>query len=277
MSASQCRCLGPTGNGGVGRTSRRAADAPRDVAGGRRAVIGLLGAMIVLGAGLLPPNRSRAQEAPAKAEAPKESEPAKQDQEAVEPLSVRYRFIETYSDEEKPARPDMIGPYQVGSLETVQFEDEKPQGAPDRNEGTIQVIYTERPAKVTKLGEVTDLIRYYDEFRPGGTFNAVRATPPLVKGLTLWCRLHKGGTPEIMSLTDQRPLREEEFNVITRIRCSSPSSRPSCPRCRAESGTPGRSHAGRAGRSWAMQCPKMANLTSRGPWSRSARPPTKRP
>jgi hypothetical protein len=196
MSASQCHCLGPTGDGG------------------RRAAIGLLGAMIVLGAGLLQPGRSRAQETPAKAEAAKGSDPA-QVQESVEPLSVRYRFSETYSVDEKPAKPELIGSYQVGSLETVRVEVEKAQGAPDRNEGTIQAIYTERPAKVTKLGEVTDLIRYYDEFRPGGSFQAVPAQPPLVKGLLLWCRFQRAGLPLIMSLTDQRPLREEEFGAIT--------------------------------------------------------------
>jgi hypothetical protein len=214
MSASQCRCLGPTGNGGVGRPSRCAADTPQEGVVGRRAAIGLLGALIVLGAGLLLPGRSRAQEAPAKAEAPKESEPA-QVQDSVEPLSARYRFIETYGVEENPDKPELIVQFEVGSLETVKQEIEKAQGAPDRFLGTIQAIYTERPAKVTKLGEVTDLVRRYDEFRPGGDFHAKSATPPLVKGLSIWCRFQRGGVPEIISLTDQRPLRQEEFSVIT--------------------------------------------------------------
>jgi hypothetical protein len=200
MSASQCRCDGPTGDGGVGRSSWRVA-------------IGLLGAIFVLGAGLLHPGRSRAQEAPAKAEAPKGDDSEKA-QEETGALSLRYRFVEKYAVEENAAKPELIGVLQVGSREDVKVEVERAEGAPLRNEGTIRAIYTERPAKVTKLGEVTDLVRLYEMYNFGGSFSVKPVDPPLLKDLTIWCRLLKDGPVEMISLTPGRLLREEEFNAI---------------------------------------------------------------
>ncbi len=208
MGASRFRCLDPTGNGVGGRSSWCV---PRGHVGGRHATIGWLVALIVLDAGLLPAGRARAQEAQPKSEAAKIAEPA---EAHVEPLSARYRFTETYAVEENATKPELITQYQVGSLETNRVEVENAQGAPDRSEGSIQVIYTERAAKVNKLGEVTDLVRRYDGFRAGGIYQAVEATPPMIKGLSVWCTLQRYGVPKILSLTDQRPLRQEEYNLI---------------------------------------------------------------
>ena len=47
----------------------------------------------------------------------------------------------------------MLTQYRVGSRDTVKVVRERPQGAPDRVESSLQMIYTERVAKVRKAGE----------------------------------------------------------------------------------------------------------------------------
>ncbi len=216
MSASQCRGLGPAGHGG-GRGARCTPGASRGAVGGRRGAVGLGVAIIALGIGLIQPGRSGGQEpaakAKAKAEAPKAAEPAPA-LDTTGALSLRYRFIEAYSVDENPSKPELIGSYQVGSLETINSEEERAQGAPVRKGYNVRVLYTERAAKVTKFGEVTDLVRRYDDFRVGGDLAVLPATPPLLKDLSIWCTFQKVGLPMIISLTDQRPLRQEEFSLI---------------------------------------------------------------
>src|SRR5947209_166060 len=130
MSESQCRWVGSAGNDDSGRASGRWGDPPRGTGrGGRRVRTGVLGVLVVLGWGLVQPGWSAGQEAPAAGEATPKSEPPR-DQEAAEPLSLRYRFIEKYGLEVDPAKPELLTQYQGGVLETFKAEIEKPQGAP---------------------------------------------------------------------------------------------------------------------------------------------------
>ncbi len=172
----------------------------------------VLGILVVLGAGLLQPGWSRGQQAPAGIEAPKEAAPAPA-QDAIEPLGLKYRFIETYGVADNPVKPYLITQYQVGVRDVIKTETEKTQGAPDRTEGSILVIYTEGPAQVNKLGEATDAVRRYDRVRTDGVLKGPPANPPLLQGLNIWYRVRKGGFPEIINLTEGRTLRESEYHA----------------------------------------------------------------
>ncbi len=108
----------------------------------------------------------------------------------------------------------MIVQYQVGTFEKIRIETEKSQGAPDQTGFSYRSIYTERPAKVGRLGEVTDSVRRYDRFEPfslSGTrlTNAVAAS--FFQGLTVWYQVSTRGNPEVISLTANRPIRDEEY------------------------------------------------------------------
>ncbi len=82
----------------------------------------------------------------------------------VDALSVRYRFTEKYATTEDPKNPELISEYKVACRATVKTVTEKPQGAPAQSQTSSQMIYTERPAKVGRLGEVTHAVRRYDTF-----------------------------------------------------------------------------------------------------------------
>ena len=59
-------------------------------------------------------------------------------------------FLRGYSVEPDAKKPDALTQYQVGSRETVKVVRDRPQGAPDRVESNLQMIYTERAAKVSR-------------------------------------------------------------------------------------------------------------------------------
>ncbi len=89
----------------------------------------------------------------------------------------------------------MIVEYQVGLLETIRYETEKAQGAPDRSEHTAQTIYTERAAKVSNTGQAIDMVRRYDKLKivPAPPRNPSR--PPLLQDMTIWYHLRTGRVP----------------------------------------------------------------------------------
>jgi hypothetical protein len=132
---------------------------------------------------------------------------------SAEPLSVRFRLIEKYTLTPDALKPELINTYQVGIRATNKTVIDKPQGAPDRYESKMQMIYTEAPAKVGKMGEVLDAVRYFD------TFNLKSDVPPAVplfKGLKILLHVQPGADTQILSLTEGRSLREAEFAEITR-------------------------------------------------------------
>jgi hypothetical protein len=179
----------------------------------------------VLGYGPLP-GRAWAQETPARIEAaPKTEAPggaklpdsvAESPQSTAEALSLRYRFIEKYSPTEDPNHPELLTQYRVGIEETQKTEREKPQGAPDRAEISRRTFYTERAARVGKLGEVTSAVRRYDSFKRTEPAPLHPPTPPLFERLTIWLKRQSGRKPLVLSLTPNRPLREFEFSEITK-------------------------------------------------------------
>jgi hypothetical protein len=122
MSESQSRAVGSTGKDDGGRAAWHGENPGQGSSRGRRpVVIGVLGALVALGAVLIQTRHSLGQEPPPKAEVAREPAPA-QPQESAEPLSIRYRFIEKYGLAPDLAKPELITEYLVGSLETIKTE-----------------------------------------------------------------------------------------------------------------------------------------------------------
>ena len=131
-------------------------------------------------------------------------------------LTHRYRFIETYTKVEEKAGPALIGQYQVGIMEVLKDSVETASGKPKESEITRQTIFTERPAEVSSLGVVGATIRNYVRFqvRPDDVVRTPGPRP--LDGLTLFYRTRAGESPEILSLSEDRRLREREYEVAAR-------------------------------------------------------------
>src|SRR5262249_55311272 len=123
-------------------------------------------------------------------------------------------FREVYGLEGAPSQLYPITQYAVGLRQNLKLVREKPRGAPERVESWVNTVYTERAANVTKLGDVIAAIRRYDSFDQGPKAPN-SPNPALFQGLTVWVTRGKGGSlPQILSLTNDRPLRESEYNAM---------------------------------------------------------------
>jgi hypothetical protein len=134
----------------------------------------------------------------------------------VADLTTRYRFVEHYATDPARAQPGEIGQYRVASRDVIRIVTDKPQGAPDRSERVVQVIYTERPAVVSSLGQLTDTVRRYDALRlsPAQETRPSAARP--LEGLELWYKAKPGGVPRVISLNEGRRISETEFKITLR-------------------------------------------------------------
>jgi hypothetical protein len=131
-------------------------------------------------------------------------------------LSLRYRFAEKYGLTEDPAQRYLLWKYKVGIIEAIHTEVEQQQSAPKRDEAVQQIIYTERPARIGRRGEVIEAVRRYDAYKVKGANALQAANPPLFKGLTVWYQRRAIPPPLILTLTENRPLREQEYSGILR-------------------------------------------------------------
>jgi hypothetical protein len=214
MDYRHSRYVGPVDDDQVGQVSRQSGHWIRSKRSGRgRLAVEVFQILAVLALGLVPIDRARAQQdPPAKAEVPKDAVP--KEAAPQEALSARYRFTERYSLTDDPAKPELVNEYQVAMRGTYKTVTDKPQGAPERSESSSHLIYTERAAKVTKIGELSDAVRRYTQFRLKSTMQISPAKPPLFEGLTIWYHRRPGEDPQIFSRTKDRPLRELEFGQI---------------------------------------------------------------
>ncbi|MGC8643489.1 MAG: hypothetical protein ACP5XB_26835, partial [Isosphaeraceae bacterium] len=126
-------------------------------------------------------------------------------------LSAHYRFLERYTDD--PTKTDFLNSYRVATLETVKMRTENPQGAPSSNQMVVQTIYTERVAKLTKDGQVAELIRRYDRASLKSTLEIRPFKTKLLENMTILYRLQPSVVPEVLSLTG-RQMRQAEYNTI---------------------------------------------------------------
>lgn len=145
----------------------------------------------------------------------KSAAPARQ----VGDLITRFRFIEKYAPSVDAAKPRDVTQYRVASRDVLKMMREKPQGTPDRQESTVQVIYVERPAVLSASGAVTDAVRKYEALRstPAPGNEAKAGTPRPLEGLTLWYKSKPGGSPLIMALSEGRRLRETEYAINAKL------------------------------------------------------------
>jgi hypothetical protein len=157
---------------------------------------------------------------PAPEEAEKKAEPANPAVEraaamnALEALSTSFKFVERYGIEHDPNRPQVLTQYRVGMIETTKYEIERAQGTPERAQRSRIIIYAERAAKVGKLGELLGLVRRYDTVVLRDLVQSRPLNPPLLQGLTVWYQLRPPLRPQIVSLSPDRPIREDEYEMI---------------------------------------------------------------
>ena len=135
------------------------------------------------------------------------AEPAAEKQD----VSQRYRFLERYGANDDPTRPELLVQYQVGFRETIKVTREKPQGAPDQDHVSSHCIYTERVAKLAKGGFVTEVIRHYDKVHFKTSLDIPRYKTKLLEGLTVLYRQQPRSLPQVVCLTPNRQLRQQEY------------------------------------------------------------------
>ncbi|HWT83580.1 MAG TPA: hypothetical protein VN648_32830, partial [Candidatus Methylomirabilis sp.] len=126
-------------------------------------------------------------------------------------VSQRYRFLERYGATDDPTRPELLVQYQVGFRETIKVTREKPQGAPDQDHVSSHCIYTERVAKLAKGGFVTEVIRHYDKVDFKTSLDIPRYKTKLLEGLTVLYRQQPRSLPQVVCLTPNRQLRQQEY------------------------------------------------------------------
>ncbi len=134
--------------------------------------------------------------------------------DAAEALSTSFKFVERYALEPEPAHPQVLTQYRVGMLETTKYEIERAQGAPERTQRSRTILYAERAAKVGKLGNPIDLVRRYDTVILRDLVQPRPLNPPLLQGLTIWYHLRPPLRPQIVSVTPDRRIREDEYAMI---------------------------------------------------------------
>ncbi len=130
-------------------------------------------------------------------------------------LSQRFRFLERYSPNEEPPRPELLVQYQVGFRESVKLTREVPQGAPERTEVSSQGIYTERVAKLAKGATVAEVVRRYDKFNIKTTQPMPRYKTKLLEGLNFLLRVQPHSLLQVICLTEKRQLRRQEYILVT--------------------------------------------------------------
>ncbi len=190
------------------------------VLGSKRRFRLLAEALVVVVIGLATcPTWGRAQEPAPGAEPAEAAELAPTDDSALgeaQPLSLRYKFTQKYTETADPDHPEWLTQYQVGAREKIKLVRDTPQGAPDRAETTLQTIYTERVVKTTPNKAASDMVRRYDQVRLTTTVPVIRhyQNPKLLEQLTLWYRVKPGKPVDLFNLTDGRPLRQLEFDRI---------------------------------------------------------------
>ena len=98
-------------------------------------------------------------------------------------------------------------------LETTKYEIERLQGAPERNQRSRLIVYSERrqgrqARRADRSGRRYDKVVLRDLVQPRPV------NPPLLMGLTIWYHHRPPLRPQIISLTPDRSIREDEYAMI---------------------------------------------------------------
>lgn len=134
-------------------------------------------------------------------------------------LSTRYRFQERYTTGAANAKivPGAILAYKAAYREVIKQVTDAPKGgAPERNEYTRQAIWTERPGQISSAdpSKVIASLRRYEKVRVATGSRTGPEEPPLLEGMDIWIRPQAGGFPLVLSQTEGRGLRAEEYRFL---------------------------------------------------------------
>jgi len=138
-------------------------------------------------------------------------------------LITRYRFSERYTSSSIPSEDGSIGQYRVGFTDDpVQLPSEpsssetKSAGAEKLPPTKIQhLVYTERPAEVSSLGQVKSLVRQYERVRISGEGNAPPGPHP-IEGMTIWYKPRIEELPLVVCMTEGRHMRYGDYWLASR-------------------------------------------------------------
>ncbi len=131
----------------------------------------------------------------------------------VTDLTARYRFYERYTGDDDHTAPGYVASYRTAIIEVVKESLETPKAAPKRTEATRHSIFTERPAELNGVGNVTGVTRTYERFKVNPADLLTTGAQPL-EGLSVMVRNRLGDLPQVISLTDGRVLTEFEYDAI---------------------------------------------------------------
>jgi hypothetical protein len=138
-------------------------------------------------------------------------------------LITRYRFSERYTASSIPSEDGSIGQYRVGFTDDpVQLPSESATGEAKSADAEklpppkIQhLVYTERPAEVSSLGQVKSLVRQYERVRISGDGNAPPGPNP-IEGMTIWYKPRIEELPQVVCMTEGRHMRYGDYWLASR-------------------------------------------------------------
>jgi len=129
-------------------------------------------------------------------------------------LTTKFRFREQYSETEQPAH---LCQYDVAFKETLQVvSSETGQGAPRTQKIVRSGLYTERPLQVTEIDRqvIASVLRRYMSAEVDPDPFSKQVPPRLMKDLTIAIADPTAASPRLMSLSMDRPVREQEYRFV---------------------------------------------------------------
>lgn len=134
----------------------------------------------------------------------------------ISDITNRYHFSEKYNPLATQSSTNQIGQYRVASKFTIKTATDRPEGSPERTEGSTQVIYTERPAIIGVNGQVLKTVRQFEKIRVNRlAANKQTQIPTAADGLLIWYESRLGVPPLILSISPNRQLQELEYQIAT--------------------------------------------------------------
>jgi hypothetical protein len=133
--------------------------------------------------------------------------------EKLSDLTARYRFFEKFTTSDESASAGVAGTSKIAIIEVVKESIEIAKAAPKVTETTRHSIFIERPFEINAVNNVNSILRSYQGFKiKGGEAHGMDGQP--LEGLTVLIRPRLADLPQILSLTEARPLNEVEYGII---------------------------------------------------------------
>lgn len=135
-------------------------------------------------------------------------------------LITRYRFTERYGTDVGFNTDGAVGQYRVGIWTTRGHGGDQTgldarTRAQDPKEVTQNLVYVERAAEVSSLGQVKSLVRRYEKVEIRTPAGPVKTGAEAIEGLTIWYRPQIEETPQVISLSENRRLREQDYVFVS--------------------------------------------------------------